>query len=176
MRLFIALKTDLDKNKVFSFEKQLMRAYHNIKWVEKENLHLTLKFLGEVDEDNLHKVEDILKDISHDAGKFSFTYQGVSAFPNAKRARVIFIGVKDGESVVKLMKSIDSELSILGFKKEKSYVPHLTLGRAKIPVDITKQNVSFPPVSVVASGILIVKSTLTKYGPIYEEIAQFDLA
>ena len=176
MRLFIALKTDLDKNKVFSVEKALMRRYHNVKWVDKDNLHLTLKFLGEVDDLQSGSIKSKLEDIARNFTGFSYAYYGISAFPNKKRARVIFVAVKSGERIVELMKVIDSNLSTLGFGREKSYVPHLTLGRAREPLNITHSDVDFPPLNVNASGLHLIKSTLTKYGPIYEVIAQFDFA
>ncbi len=176
MRLFVALKTNLNKSKVFSIEKRLMRRYQNVKWVDKENLHLTLKFLGEVEGLQSDLVKTKLEDIASRFTNFVFIYQGISAFPNKKRAKVIFISVKDGEKIIELMKVIDNDLSTLGFNQEKSYVPHLTLGRTRAPLDISRADIDFPPLSVSASGLSLVKSTLTKYGPIYEVIAQFDFA
>ncbi len=176
MRLFIALKTDLDKNKVFSVEKALMRKYHNVKWVDKNNLHLTLKFLGEVENFQSDLVKAKLEDIASRFTNFVFIYQGISAFPNKRRAKVIFVAVKDGERIIELMKVIDNDLSTLGFNQEKSYVPHLTLGRTRAPLDISRADIDFPSLSVSASGLSLVKSTLTRYGPIYEVIAQFDFA
>ncbi len=176
MRLFIALKTDLDKNKVFSVEKALMRKYHNVKWVDKNNLHLTLKFLGEVEGSQSDLVKAKLEDIASRFTDFAFIYQGISAFPNKRRAKVIFVAVKNGERIIELMKVIDNDLSTLGFNQEKSYVPHLTLGRTRAPLDVSRADIDFPPLSVSASGLSLVKSTLTRYGPIYEVIAQFDFA
>lgn len=176
MRLFVALKTDLDRNKVFSVEKVLMRRYHNVKWVDKDNLHLTLKFLGEVEELKSESVKAKLGNIAQRFTNFSFTYQGISAFPNKRRAKVIFVAVKDGEKIIELMKIIDNDLSTLGFNREKSYVPHLTLGRARVPLDISHSDVNFSPLTVNASGLSLIKSTLTRYGPIYEVISQFDFA
>ncbi len=176
MRLFVALKTDLDKNKVFSTEKRLMRTYHNVKWADKDNLHLTLKFLGEVDDLQSNSLKLKLEDIASKFTEFSFIYQGISAFPNKKRAKVIFVAVRDGKKIVELMKVIDHTLRTLGFNREKSYVPHLTLGRAREPLDISCSDIDFPPLNVNASGLSLIKSTLTKYGPIYEIVAQFDFA
>jgi len=176
VRLFVALKSDLDKNKLFSVEKKLMRIYQNVKWVDKDNLHLTLKFLGEVEELKSESVKAKLGNIAQRFTNFSFTYQGISAFPNKRRAKVIFVAVKDGEKIIELMKIIDNDLSTLGFNREKSYVPHLTLGRARVPLDISHSDVNFSPLTVNASGLSLIKSTLTRYGPIYEVISQFDFA
>ncbi len=178
MRLFIALKTDLNKDKIFSYEKSLMRTFPDVKWVEKENLHLTLKFLGETSEEIKNKVSDKLYDISAKATPFEFYYSGVGAFPVMTKARVIFIGVSEGDSVVSLMKTIDGSLASLGFKTEKSYVPHLTLGRVrKGSVNLKRFRLpDFEKIKVKAKGILLIKSTLTKVGPVYEDISEFDFA
>ncbi len=176
MRLFIALKTNLDKGKIFSYEKSLMRTVSGVKWVEKENLHLTLKFLGETSMETKEDVSFYLSKIAETTSHFSFQYSGIDAFPDIRRARVIFVSVRNGKKIVSLMERVDDLFGPLGFKKEKSYIPHLTLGRVKNGyVDLKRFNLpQFKSEDVEATGILLVKSTLTKNGPIYQHIAEFD--
>jgi len=178
VRLFIALKTDLNKDKIFSYEKNLMRTFPDVKWVEKENLHLTLKFLGETSEETKNEVIAKLSGIAKKSSPFRFYYSGIGAFPALTRARVIFIGVSKGDTIVSLMKTIDASFANLGFKREKSYIPHLTLGRVKNgTVNLKHFHIPvFETTEVRARGITLIKSTLTRKGPIYEDISEFDFA
>jgi 2'-5' RNA ligase len=175
MRLFIALKADLDNDTIFSVEKSLMKKFSGVKWVEKKNIHLTLKFLGEVTENSIGNIAGILSSISASYKKFAFLYEGIDGFPEKKNARVIFIPVKNPEKIVKLMMDIDKHLNDIGFKLEKSYIPHLTLGRAKKhPVNLESiKNFRFNQIHATAQGLVLIKSTLTPDGPIYEEILSF---
>ncbi len=176
MRLFVALKTNLNKEKVFSYEKSLMHIIPNVKWTEKKNLHLTLKFLGETSDDALKKVISLLSDAVKTFSSFDFEYEGMGAFPSLFKARVLFVSVSGGEKIVVLMKEIDDSFVKLGFKKERNYVPHLTLGRVKKgAVNLKHFNIpDFKNEKVNASGIMLMKSTLTGNGPIYECIEEFD--
>ena len=178
MRLFIALKTDLNKKFVFSAQKSLMRRFSGVKWVETENIHLTLKFLGEVKQENVKQISDVLREVSRSFVPFSFSYEGINGFPSKKNARVIFISVVNAENIVNLMIKLDDGLKGLGFNKEKTYIPHLTLGRVRgrgVNLESIK-DLDFNGVSVSASGISLIKSTLTPKGPIYDEIFSFDFA
>ena len=178
MRLFIALKTDLNKKVVFSAEKLLMRRFSGVKWVEASNIHLTLKFLGEVERENIKQISDALSEVSHSFGQFSFFYEGINGLPNKRNAKVIFISAINTENIVNLMIRLDEKLVEFGFKKERTHIPHLTLGRIKghgVNLE-TVQGLNFNRIDVNASGILLMKSTLTPQGPIYDEIFSFDFA
>ena len=152
-----------------------MKKFSGVKWVEKKNIHLTLKFLGEVPENSIGNIAEILPSISASYRKFAFLYEGIDGFPEKKNARVIFIPVKNPEKIVKLMMDIDKHLNDIGFKLEKSYIPHLTLGRAKKhPVNLESiRNLRFSRIYAIAQGLVLIKSTLTPDGPIYEEILSF---
>ena len=177
MRLFVALDASFDTEKIFSLEKLLMRRFTNVKWVEKQNLHLTLKFLGEVSEERIDAISNALDKISALANPFEFYYSGIGGFPNPFRAKVVFVSTENDEKLVELMKIVDREFSTLGFKKEQSYVPHLTLGRVRNgSVNLNHlDNLHFAKLSVKARGIILFKSTLTRSGPIYEKVLSFDL-
>ncbi len=178
MRLFIALKTDLNKKFVFSVKKPLMRRFSGVKWVETENIHLTLKFLGEVKQENIKQISDVLLEVSCSFAPFSFSYEGINGFPSKKNARVIFISVVNAENIVNLMIRLDDRLKGLGFNKEKTYIPHLTLGRVRgrgVNLETIK-DLGFDKINVSAIGISLIKSTLTPQGPIYDKISSFDFA
>jgi len=149
-----------------------------VKWVKKENLHLTLKFLGEVDEAMLKLVEGIILKVGSEKKKFDFSMSGISGFPKKKASRVIFIKINSGASEVQdIMKRVDEELDTLGFKKEKSYIPHITIGRVRsghINLEKLNSENTLPIVKGIAIGIEVIKSELTKFGPIYTSVFKFD--
>ncbi len=146
-----------------------------VKFVEEKNLHLTLKFLGEIDASLIEKIHEIIKGCRREP--FTLRFRGVGFFPNERYIRVIWIGVENADPLIAISRCIDAGLTELGFKKEKSYVPHLTIGRAKGPVKIKNlerfKNMEFTTVSV--REIKIKKSTLTPKGPIYENISTIQL-
>ncbi len=178
MRLFVALKTLLNDDAIFSVEKTLMRQIFDVKWVEKKNLHLTLKFLGETDEKRIYKINEIILNSVSLFKQFSFSYQGISAFPDKKNAKVIFIAVRNPEKIIRLMIALDKNLHESGFKLEKSYVPHLTLGRVRRKsVNLNRiGEIRFSDIVVKAVGVSLIKSVLSPDGPIYEEISSFGFA
>ena len=146
-----------------------------VKLVERENMHLTLKFLGEIDENLIFKIREIIEGCKIEP--FSLTLKYVGFFPSERYIRVIWIGVEPQEPIVKISKCIDEKLSQLGFGTEKSYVPHLTIARAKGKIKIKNlerfKNREFGKIEVKV--IKIKKSILTSHGPIYETLTTVHL-
>lgn len=171
MRSFIAIE--------IPFTRRIQELQESIegrvKLVEKENMHITLKFLGEINADMVNKIREIVERCKVES--FKIKLRGIGFFPNERYIRVIWIGVEDYEPIVKMAKCIDLELSKLGFSKEKNYVPHLTVARAKGRVSIKNVdrfiNTEFGDVEI--KEIKIKKSTLTPKGPIYEDVAVIQL-
>lgn len=166
MRAFIAV--DVPCNSDIEALMNHITKYKNVKVVERENLHITIKFLGEVS-----KLDDILACIKRiEFKKFRISLKGVGAFPSMAAPRVIWIGVEEGkESLSKLMVSLDRCLEKVGFRREDSYVPHLTVARLKERqrIDLSEYlNKEFGTIEV--KEIKLKKSTLTPSGPIYEDI------
>jgi len=177
MRLFIALMTTPIQEQIFEIEEGLKKQIADVRWVKKDNLHLTLKFLGDVDKVKFGLIKEIIVDIGSQCKEFDFSFSRVSGFPKEEAARVIFIGLDKGVKEIKeIMIKLDEETFKMGFKREKSYVPHLTVGRVKfgtVNLKISRKN-NFPVVMGYATGIEIIKSELTKFGPIYTSIYKFD--
>ncbi len=171
MRCFIAIDVP--------FLESILRLQNDIegrvKLVEEENIHITLKFLGEISPE---KVNDIVKIVRNCAiKKYRLTLKGVGFFPNERYVKVIWIGVRDNGETSRLMRCIDESLSRLGFKKEREYVPHLTVARAKGRVRVKNienfRNFEFG--QILVNKIKIKKSILTERGPIYEDLAVVNL-
>lgn len=171
MRSFIAIEVP--------FTKEMERLQNSIegraKLVEKENMHITLKFLGEIEEKTFEKVRKIVEDCKVES--FRIILRGVGFFPNDRYIRVVWVGVENYEPIEKMARCIDEKLNMMGFQREKSYIPHLTVARAKGKISIRNleefKNMKFAEIEV--KEIKIKKSTLTPKGPIYEDLATIQL-
>ena len=113
--------------------KRLSNPDDGIKWVPTDNLHLTLKFLGEVDNTEVPRVCDVLCEVCEAHEPFELNFFGTGGFPDIERPRVLYAGVEDpSQSLTQIVMDLERELAELGFKPEpRDYTPHLTLGRTK---------------------------------------------
>ena len=104
-----------------------------VRWVRPEGVHLTLKFLGDIDAGSVPAVSRAMAQCAASAAPFDLFLEGVGVFPNARRPRVIWIGLGGAlEPLLALQHSIDRELEGLGFARERRpFTPHLTLGRVR---------------------------------------------
>ena len=101
-----------------------------VRWVKKDQLHITLCFLGEVDQNRLQEIQESLSEISFDP--FSLQMNGVGQFLTAKDINAVWLGVQDEERIVSLQKSVSRQLRALKIPVDKKkYKPHLTLARIK---------------------------------------------
>ena len=175
MRLFVAV--DIPVNSDIEGVVNYVKKSGKVKAVERENLHITLKFLGEVSEDKLPDIKNCIEKSCKDFKKFSIKLKGLGAFPSLSRPRVIWIGVDDGKDVLsEIMRRLDVCFQKLGFKKEKSYVPHMTIARVKGFIKLDPRpylKKDFGPVMI--EEIKLKKSTLTPKGPIYDDIFVLEL-
>jgi len=166
MRLFAAVGIEPNEKirKVLAEAKKL-----GLRMVAEDNLHINLKFLGEVDESRMGGIKNAL-DSAKGFGSFGVELTGIGAFPNASFIRVVWIGVKS-DKVVALAKLIDGELVRVGFNKETSYTPHVTLARVprKVPGIVSllsEENFGMQKVEEVH----LMKSELSPEGPKYDKI------
>ena len=105
----------------------------DVRWVTPDNIHLTLKFLGDVKSDKLPDLQRAVADACAGAAPFTLSITGAGAFPNTRRPNVIWVGVSgDVERAAALAQKIDDACAALGFaREERPFSPHLTLGRIK---------------------------------------------
>lgn len=173
MRLFIAIDIPSEiKGKISSFAKEIQKKeIITANFVSAKNMHLTLKFLGEVkDADRIKEACEEIK-----ANKFKISFKGVGAFPSQDYARVLWIGVEKGaEKLRDLNKQLEKKLG----KDEKEFSTHLTIARVKALKNkqalknffIDKEFGEFE-----AEEFKLIKSVLIPSGPVYEDIARFRL-
>lgn len=134
MRTFIAIDLNQNiKNSISELLLKLDKGNNNIRWVKRQSMHLTLKFLGEIPDGKIPNVESILKNISEKYGAFPLCLIGTGSFPPAgKNPRVLWLGAKKNEILNKLQSHLEAELEKICFPREsRKFHPHLTLGRVK---------------------------------------------
>lgn len=187
-RLFIALNLpDEVKRQLQRLVSNLHQANKNkpIKWVEEDNFHLTLHFLGEVDEKEIDKINQNLEPIitKYSALKFEIT-ENISGFPDLFNPKVIFLQIKelnDGQAI-RLQKEIGEALKKLNFEVDpRPFRLHITLGRVKFKTSVKIPK--FPAFTLQTTtgrqfqinSIDLMASTLTPAGPIYEIVNQLPL-
>ncbi len=184
IRTFIAIDVpEKIKEQIFEVEKELMKSCtEGVKWEEKEKFHITLKFLGDVNEDAIDSIYDVLSENLTGFGKFSIIYKGVGCFPELKRPRVIWIGCEDPSGkLFELQKIVEEKMSELGFEKEdKEYHPHVTLGRVKNPKNISNltkkiESINFESEAGEVAEVLIMKSDLKPSGSVYTVLRKIKL-
>jgi RNA 2',3'-cyclic 3'-phosphodiesterase len=134
VRLFIAIEIPGEiGNALAAFLKELQKTAPKAKWVRPENLHLTLKFLGETDEAMLGQIEGSLKTI-RSPEPVVLEFRGLGLFPNEKRPRVFWLGMEASANLWRLASDIDRSVQQLGFPLEqRPFTPHLTLARFNPP-------------------------------------------
>ncbi len=167
--------------KIGEVQRGIEATDNGVKSVELENLHITLKFLGSVDEALVPEIARALE--GPDVAPFRARLFGVGAFPNMSRPRVIWVGVEEGrEELVRLMMWVDSRLRRLGFPKEdREPHPHLTIARVKWLRDreslrrVLSSLLSTDFGEIEVREMRLKKSTLTPKGPIYETLASIPL-
>ena len=156
-----------------------------IRWVTPQNIHLTLKFLGDVSPANLEQLAGTLKveAVSHDM--FSMSVGGLGAFPNPRRARVIWIGLEAPPALAALQRGVDAAAAQLGYpREERPFSAHLTIGRVAQSVTVADLQHIRSALESTKVGILgtirvqafhIFKSDLQAGGSVYTEIYRLSL-
>jgi len=186
MRLLVSVDIKAEtKNKIAAIQSVLKKNCSGVKWTLPDNLHLTLKFLGEVDDGRKDLITEKLKQAVAGVNKFKIDFEKIGVFPNETAPRVLWLDVGEGKMELgNLAQKIDSLLMATcapGFEKEKRpFAAHFTLGRFKSPLNNEKlfdiiKKMTIEKISDAVESVYLIKSTLTPRGPIYEVIEKFQL-
>jgi RNA 2',3'-cyclic 3'-phosphodiesterase len=175
MRTFIALELDQE------IQAHLQKIRDDLKpidldasWVAPCNLHMTLRFLGEIDDTTLLKVKEVIASCSRHLHSLEVNLTGFGFFPNDKRPRVFFIATDQEDALGKIALSLEACLAAIGFPKEGKFKNHITLARIK-----SAKNIQFLKKELLkikaqgkfqVTGITLFKSVLGSSGPTYEVI------
>jgi 2'-5' RNA ligase len=176
-RTFIAIELSKPiRDRLIALQEGLATAAPDVKWVEPDNLHVTLLFLGEVDDRELPAVCRAVQDALAEHPAFTLSVEGVGCFPNPRRPRVLWVGIKQGvQEVVAVHDALEGPLLDLGCyrREERKYTPHVTLGRRRSegPADalskaLAKQQ-TWQGGDELVSEVHVMASELTRDGPQY---------
>lgn len=175
MRTFIALELP-EEIKSYLLEMQ-KHINHQAKLSYANDFHITLKFLGEVSEQQAEGIKKMLAEIRFE--EFSTALSEIGFFPSEQYISVIWVGLKPDKEIYELQQKIDSRLADL-FQKDDRFKPHLTLARVKFIKDKVKflrdlKKIRIEPKGFSVKNFKLIKSTLTPDGPVYEEIMTFNI-
>ena len=153
------------------------------KWVKPRNMHLTLKFLGDLPRARIRQLAGAVSRAVQGEPKFDIALRGAGAFPNPARPRVLWVGVREGaDRLARLSRSIDESTVASGFAPaDKAFRPHLTIGRARgesggtRAADIISRNSDTFWGTVSVDCIHVVASVLKPSGPVYTSLARIPL-
>ena len=184
MRLFVAVPFPAEvKNDLGKLIDDWRRERDKITWVKKENLHLTLKFLGETPLEKLDSLKRNLAANLYGLTAFSASLSGAGAFPNLNRARVIWIGVLEGkEKLSELAQKVEEATRPLGFPAaERAFSAHLTVGRVKNNrlserLLAKVRACTFEAKGIIVSEVVLYQSELAPGGSVYTQLVRFELA
>lgn len=177
IRSFISIDIDDQSllTKIIGVQESLSGLGAYIKFVEPENIHMTLKFLGEISIVLVEKIKEVLGQI--DFEPFVMRIEGLGAFPNIRRPRVIWLGVTEGAlKIVEIQRFLENRLVKLGFRRERGeFIPHITIGRVKGGnyERLRKRMIELKDITIgdfLVKSVRLKKSTLTSKGPIYETL------
>ena len=178
MRAFIALELSEEiKEELSRLQEELKKTGADVKWVNPENIHLTIKFLGNAGESKIEQIKKILEDISSQTGPFEISLFKVGAFPSLDHPRVIWAGIDKGcAEAEKIAALAEGKLENMGFEKEKRpFSAHLTIGRVrsgrnKAGLKEMISSLEVKPKSCAIKHITLFQSTLTPRGSIYTSL------
>lgn len=133
MRLFVAIEFPRDvRRELWADTAPLREEPFPVRWVGEDRLHLTLKFLGEVEEGRVDDVAGALARAARPSRPFALRVEGVGAFPSLERPRVVWLGVEAPGELASVQTRVEEELAELGFDRERrDFHPHVTLGRVR---------------------------------------------
>lgn len=163
---------------------ELHRAQVDVKWVDPANMHLTLKFLGDVDARGVYEVCRAVQNAAAPLAPFDLQISGAGAFPNVRRPRTLWVGASEGEpALAALAEGVESELHKLGFRREsRRFHAHLTVGRVRHAgpaMDDLSQLLTdyadFDLGRTHVGEVVVFSSTLDRSGPIYERLGRASL-
>jgi RNA 2',3'-cyclic 3'-phosphodiesterase len=176
-RLFLALFPSPDAQAAAARACEALRSPGDgVSWVKRENLHYTLRFLGELGADGARRALEAAREAASDHRPFGAALGVFGFFPSARRARLLWIGLVEGDEQMRLLaSSLEAALQRRGFDRaDKPFEPHLTVGRLRVPADWLAKMVAVKAVEArfTVDRVLLMKSTLSPRGSIYEVVGE----
>ena len=180
MRAFIAIELPQETKKALTrLQEQLKKNNADVKWVTPENLHLTLKFLGDIDDTQAEKITAVIENVANNHPSYLVKISSIGAFPKLSLLKVVWVGLGTGDEETKgIFKDLEEKLEEFGIPKdERPFSTHITLGRTRSPsnrkilakeIKIITENFKLDNAEFHTEKITLFKSILSSNGPTYE--------
>jgi 2'-5' RNA ligase len=175
MRIFIGIKFDKTTiEKIIISLKPFKKIATPIRWVKPENIHLTLKFIGEINEEKKNQIEETMEKINFQSEPIEISISGFGKFGQREDLNIFWAGIKDNPDLKALHEKIEDSLDSIHIKREtRKFKPHLTLGRNRKKFNfksffpLLEQYSDLPIVTFMADRFQVFQSTLSPQGPTY---------
>lgn len=184
MRIFIGIKLD-DRvhEEIESFLKPFKKISSPLRWVKPANVHLTLKFIGEVSEEKYSQIDRRLSEVEFNTDPFALQLSGCGKFGKDDSLNIFWVGIAPSAPLTEIFNKIETALAKIGIEKEKRpFTPHLTVGRNKKTFNfksfsgLIEENSHRPVSQLTVSHVQVFKSQLRPEGPIYSILKEIPLA
>ncbi|MBI4303902.1 MAG: RNA 2',3'-cyclic phosphodiesterase [Chloroflexi bacterium] len=182
IRAFIAIELPSElKNGLYQLETELKRRQSSARWVDPENIHLTLNFLGNIDAAKTGEITEAMEEAAQGIPPFQLEVKELGVFPNLKRVQVVWVGISgEVDKLMQLQQGLETNLAILGFApEERKFTPHLTLARVRNEASFEERqklgqliaSTQFEGGTIRVDAISLMRSELTRAGPIYTRLS-----
>lgn len=181
IRTFIALELPkASLNEIISLKESVTQNNSNARWEPIEKLHLTIKFLGDTNESIINEISDSLDKYFSNTNKLALNFEKFGFFWQDNQPRILWLGLKEDEKLVCLVKEVNEILNKFGFEKEKrSFKPHITLlrfkGHENLDSIIKLKDVRLENHQFISDTVHFFKSDLYKNGSVYTSLKKFQL-
>ena len=184
IRTFICIEIPTSiKQRIEALQRSLQRTDAQVSWVKVSNIHLTLKFLGDVVASRIERLNGAVERGARAISQFEIEVGGAGCFPSSRSPRVVWIGLTHvSETLARLHERIEDELAAEGFDREsREFSPHLTIGRVRAPHNARQLadalvSSGFGPECFRATEIIVMRSDLKPTGAVYSPLAIIKLA
>jgi 2'-5' RNA ligase len=175
-RAFVAVEVG-GLTRLLELGEELKRSHGDLKVVDADNIHMTVKFLGNIDEESGEKVLKALRTAVKGLDPFEMVVHGSGVFPTEDDPKIIWVGVEDPEPLVKLHASVEKALKKVGFKPDdRGFTPHVTVARVRSQrnrlrvKEVLEAHFDDEFGVVKVDAIFLKKSFLTNEGPVYTTV------
>lgn len=177
MRIFVAAILPEDaKDYIEEYINEIRDRITGVKWEKKEKLHITLKYIGDIDEIHLNDLSGLLRTYFLDKQPVKLEIKGFGGFPNLNYPRVLVIEFGNSDLLTDSTKYIDDKLGSFGFQKDhRRYIPHATIGRVKSKYSVKERIPELGEKIFCINRIEIINSVLTNSGSVYNTCYAFNL-
>ncbi len=178
IRSFVAVDLNDDRvlGNIVDTQQKLSRTGGDLKLVERQNIHITLRFLGEIPRELVHEIIEQIKQIKF--SRFEVEFKGLGVFPSLRQPRVLWVGIEKGaEELARIFEDLEKILRTLRVQPDRrGFSPHLTIARVRSGrnrAELTRivsemEDKEFGSIDV--DSVRLKKSTLTPHGPMYEDL------